>query len=231
MPYRRSMTSLPPSSADARGANRARWRAATARVAAVSTTLAQRYQEHTAPVVGRADAAALDALADAGIALRAEAGWRGERLAQELFAAGRRALALLAPDDLVAGSRLALRFGGELDEVEFLHALPEEIAAWEPGLRSAWLTAALAAPPSLAAAVFHPLPPALAPIAAPPRPPPPCAAPHRAAAAPPARGRVAPPRHRRRRRAGGGHAADRRPPRQRSRDRTTRCRRAGGARG
>src|SRR5262245_31826589 len=114
------MTSQPPSSADARGVTRARWRAAIARVAAVSATLAQRYQEQTAPVVGHVDAAALDALADAGIALRAQAGWRGERLAQALFTAGRQALALLAPGDVAAWSRLALRCGDEVDVGELL---------------------------------------------------------------------------------------------------------------
>src|SRR5262245_27433865 len=163
------MTSRPPSSADARGAARARWREAVARVAAVSPSLAQRYQEHTAAAVGRADATALEALADAGLVLRAEAGWRGERLAQELFAAGQRALALLAAEDIVQWSRLALRCGGELDEVEFLHALPDEIGDWDPGLRTAWLAAALAAPPPLASATYRHLPRAFARIATPQR--------------------------------------------------------------
>jgi nitric oxide reductase NorD protein len=164
------MTSQPPSSADARGVTRARWRAAIARVAAVSATLAQRYQEQTAPVVGHVDAAALDALADAGIVLRAQAGWRGERLAQALFAAGRQALVLLAPGDVAAWSRLALRCGDEVDDGELLQGLPEDIVTWEPALRSAWLTAALAVPVPLAVAAYRELPRALARLGAPDRP-------------------------------------------------------------
>jgi hypothetical protein len=164
------MTSRQPSSGDARAGARTRWHAATARVAAVSTALAQHYQEHTAPVVGHVDPARLDALADAGLALRASAGWRGERLAQELFAAGRRALALLAPDDVAAWARLALRCGSHLDEGEFLHSLPAEIATWDGGLRSAWLAAALALPPPLALAAYRELPRALERIGEPARP-------------------------------------------------------------
>jgi nitric oxide reductase NorD protein len=155
------MTSPPPSSADAL----ARWRAATARVASSSTALARRFEEHTAPCVGRVDAARLEALADAGLMLRAAAGWRGDRLAQELFAVARAALPLLGPDDVDAWVRLALRCGSRLDEVEFLHALPPEIATWDGGLRSAWLTAALALPPVLAVAAYRDLPAALGRVA------------------------------------------------------------------
>ena len=151
------MTSRPPSSADAR----ARWRAATARVAAVSAGLARRFEEHTAPCVGRVDVAGLEALADAGLTLRADVGWRGERLAQELFASARHVLALLAPLEVASWARLALRCGSQLDEVEFLRALPAEIATWDGGLRRAWLAAALALPPPLALAAYRELPGAL----------------------------------------------------------------------
>jgi nitric oxide reductase NorD protein len=160
------MTSPAPSSADPR----ARWRAAAARVATASAALAQRFEEHTASFVGRVDPAQLDAFADAGLALRAGAGWRGERLAQELFAAARYALPLLEPGDVARWVRLALRCGSQLDEVEFLRALPAEIGAWGAALRGAWFEAALALPPPLALVAYRALPAALARVAEPARP-------------------------------------------------------------
>ncbi len=155
------MTSRPPSSGEPRAAARARWRAAAARVAAVSGTLAQRFEEHTAALVGRLVPERLEAWAEAGLALRAGAGWRGERLAQELFATGNQALPLLASHDVGRWVQLALRCGGHLDEVEFLRALPPEPGGWDPDLRSAWLEAALALPPPLALVAYRALPAAL----------------------------------------------------------------------
>src|SRR5262245_11145012 len=125
------MTSRLQSSADARS----RWLAATARIGEVSGTLAQRFAEHTEPPVGRAEPARFDAWADAGLALRAGAGWRGDRLAQALFATVPRALPLLTARDLDGWVRLALHCGSELDESEFLHALPAEIAGWSDDRR------------------------------------------------------------------------------------------------
>ncbi len=159
------MTSPPPSSADAR----ARWRAAAARIAAVSTSLARRFEGHTAPAVGQVDPARIDALADAGLALRDAAGWRGERLAQELYAGAPRVLPVLTADELAAWVRLALRCGSVLDEGEFLRALPAAVAAWDGQLRAAWLAAALALPPPLALAAYRELPGALGRIAEPAR--------------------------------------------------------------
>src|SRR4029077_13042068 len=111
------MTSRPPSSAEAR--TRARWRAAAERLPHVSAALAHRFTEHTASFVGRADAARLEAWAEAGLRLRADAGWRGERLAHELFASAERALPVLAPDDVGRWAALALHCGGELDDTTF----------------------------------------------------------------------------------------------------------------
>src|SRR5262249_57354628 len=78
------MTSPPPSSAD----RRARWRAAHARLTDVSATLARRFSEHTAAFVPRVDAALLEAWAEAGARLRAQAGWRRRRLARAPLQAG-----------------------------------------------------------------------------------------------------------------------------------------------
>ncbi len=159
------MTSPPPSSGDSRAEARARWRAAAARIATASASLGQRFEEHTASCVGRVDPARLDAFADAGLALRAGAGWRGERLAQELFATAPWALPLLAPGDVGRWAELALRCGGQLDEVEFLRALPAEIAAFGDALRGAWLEAALALPAPLALVAYRDLPCALGRVA------------------------------------------------------------------
>lgn len=156
------MTSPPRSSADAR----ARWRAAAARVAAASTALGRRYEEHTAPFVGRIDPDRLDALADAGLALRREGGWRGERLAHELFARAPEALPLLAAEEVGRWAALALRCAGGIDEVELLRALPQAIGGWDDDLRARWLDAALAAPPALGVLAYRTLPAALSAVPA-----------------------------------------------------------------
>src|SRR5262245_24139799 len=122
------MTSRPPSSAEARA--RGRWRAAAARLAAVSGTLAERFSQHTAPFVARVDAGRLDAWADAGLRLRAEASWRGERLAHELFASAGTALPLLAADDGGRWTGLALHCADEVGEATFLRALPGALCGW-----------------------------------------------------------------------------------------------------
>jgi nitric oxide reductase NorD protein len=153
------MTSRPPSSGE--GRTRARWRAAADRLAAVSAALAHRFTEHTASFVGRADAARLEAWAEAGLRLRTEAGWRGERLAHELFASARDAFPAIDHDDVGRWAALALRCGGELDDATFFRALPATIAGWDPRLRTAWLDVALALPPRLAVVAYRDLPGAL----------------------------------------------------------------------
>jgi len=150
------MTSRPPSSAEAR--SRARWRAAAARLAAVSGTLAERFSQHTSPFVARVDAGRLEAWAAAGLRLWAEAGWRGERLAHELFASAGTALPLLAADDVGRWTALALHCAGQVDEATFLRTLPVAIGAWDDGLRAAWLDGALSLPPRLALVAYRDLP-------------------------------------------------------------------------
>src|SRR5262245_49776375 len=151
------MTSPPPSSAD----RRARWRAAHARLTDVSATLARRFSEHTAAFVPRVDAALLEAWAEAGARLRAEAGWRGERLAVALFESSRDVLPLLAAADVAPWMALARHCAGELDEAEFLRALPGSIGGWDTAERAAWLDAALSLPPPLALVAYRELPRAL----------------------------------------------------------------------
>jgi nitric oxide reductase NorD protein len=152
-----SMTSPPPSSADAGD----RWRAAAGRLAAASTTLGRRFQEHTAELVGRVAPDWLDACAEAALGLRARAGWRGERLAHELFAQSPRASALLCADDLGPWTALALHCGAAVDEVEILRALPDPVGAWDAALRARWLDAALGLAPALSLAAYRELPAAL----------------------------------------------------------------------
>src|SRR5262245_25009197 len=151
------MTSRLPSSADAR----ARWRAAAARISEASPALASRFAEHTAALVGRTDPARIEAWAEAGLLLRAKAGWRGERLAQELFACAPRTLPVLAAEDVGRWVRLGLHCEAELDPVEFLRGLPAEIVTWHDERRRTWLETALAVPPLLAVAVYRDLPGAL----------------------------------------------------------------------
>src|SRR5262245_57220302 len=162
------MTSRPPSSADAPA--RRRWRAAAARLADVSPALAERFAALTAPFVGRVDARRFDAWADAGLRLRAEAGWRGERLAHALLSSAGTALPRLAADEVGRWAALALRCGGELDEATFLRALPTAIAGWDDGTRAAWFDAALSLPPRLALVAYRDLPDALDRLAAESRP-------------------------------------------------------------
>lgn len=153
------MTSRPPSSAETPA--RARWRAAAARLAGVSGALAERFSQHTAPFVARVDAARLEAWAAAGLRLRADAGWRGERLAYELFASAGTALPLLAADDVGRWTALALHCGGETEESTFLRAIPVVVGGWDDGLRAAWLDGALSLPPRLALVAYRDLPGAL----------------------------------------------------------------------
>src|SRR5262249_58277517 len=71
------MTSPPPSSPERR--RRARWRAASERLTAISPALGRRFAEHTAALLPHVDVEVLEACARASARLRTEAGWRGER--------------------------------------------------------------------------------------------------------------------------------------------------------
>ena len=153
------MTSPLPSSPERR--RRARWRAASERLTAVSPTLGRRFSEHTAALLPHVDVEVLEACARAGVRLRAEAGWRGERLALVLFEVSHHALPLLAADDVERWMALAFHCAGELEEEAFLRALPAAIAGWEAGERVTWLEAARGLPPALALATYRELPLAL----------------------------------------------------------------------
>src|SRR5262249_35386802 len=59
------------------------------------------------------------------------------------------------------------RCGNQLDEGEFLRALPAAITGWDAELRGAWLEAALVLPPSLALVAYRELPCVLGRVAEP----------------------------------------------------------------
>src|SRR5262249_60969203 len=89
------MTSPPPSSPERR--RRARWRAASERLTAISPALGRRFSEHTAALLPHVDVDILEACARASVRLRTEAGWRGERRALVLFGVSPPALPPPAP--------------------------------------------------------------------------------------------------------------------------------------
>ncbi len=152
------MTSPPRSSADPRASARDRWHAAVARVDAGSHPLGRHFADRTAGLVARAAPEWLEAYAEAALALRTRAGWRGERVAHEFVTLAPRAMAALAAGDVERWAALALRCSGTIDEIELLRALPDGIAAWDPGLRAAWLDAALAPSPVLGVVAYRDLP-------------------------------------------------------------------------
>jgi hypothetical protein len=139
----------------------AAWNVTALRIAAVSGTLAASFCEGSAAMVGRADAATLDAWADAGIALRAEAGWRGERVAHAFFAATAAGLHALRPEHFVRFGALARHLRPALDEPLMFRALPVEVAHWTVDERSAWLAGAMALSPELAVLLYRDVPAAL----------------------------------------------------------------------
>src|SRR5262249_58431431 len=89
------MTSPPPSSPERR--RRARWRAASERLTAISPALGRRFAEHTAALLPHVDVEVLEACARAGARLRTEAGWRGGPAAPPPFPVGPGAPSLLPP--------------------------------------------------------------------------------------------------------------------------------------
>src|SRR5262249_13110619 len=115
------------------------------------------------------DPAWLERYAEAAVALRADGGWRGERLAQAMVAAAPGARGLDA-GELAAWSRLAATLRPALDEGPFFRAPPPAVGAWGPAQRAPWLAivARLGGRhvPS-AAAYYRELPATVAPVPAP----------------------------------------------------------------
>jgi len=157
------MRSRAPSSADAT----AHAAALATRLEAASTTLGRLWRERVLPVAATADAATLDAWADAVLALRADGGWRAERVAQALLAAAERALALFAADEVGRWLALTRHLHPALDEALALAALPTAVAAWSAAERRTWIEAALALPPAAALALYRDVPATLAGLDAP----------------------------------------------------------------
>ena len=209
------MTSRPPSSAEAAGAPLARrHRPARRRLRGARAAVRGAHRRAASAVRMRR---VLEAWADAGLRLRAEAGWRGERLAQELFAvapAGA-AAARRGRRRTLGGAGAATAAASSTRRSSSAPCRPRS-AAWDAATRTAWLDAALALPPRPALAAYRDLPGALERVAAMARPP--LLAAWRAAA-----------RDDRRRGAGAGDPAARRAPRGGARRRTRRGRRRASA--
>ncbi len=139
----------------------AAWAGTAIRVAATSGILAASFCEGSASMVGRIAPPVLDAWADAGIGLRAETGWRGERAAHAFFAATAAGLTTFAPDQFARWGALARHLRGALDEPSTFRALPSEVAQWSDDERSAWLAGATALPPALGVLLYRDVPGAL----------------------------------------------------------------------
>lgn len=150
-----------PRDADAAAA----WGRTAIRVAATSGTLAASFCEGSASTVGRVAPATLDAWADAGIGLRAETGWRGERVAHAFFAATAAGLATFAPEQFARWGALACHLRPACDEPSMFRALSADVAAWSVDERSAWLAGAAALPPPLGVLLYRDVPAALRPLA------------------------------------------------------------------
>src|SRR5262249_4311943 len=92
---------------------------------------------------------------------RAGGGGGGDPPPAALWGAGRAVLPLPAAADVAPWMALARHCAGELDEAEFLRALPGSIGNWDTAERAAWLDAALSLPPPLALVAYRELPRAL----------------------------------------------------------------------
>ncbi|HXJ33543.1 MAG TPA: VWA domain-containing protein [Candidatus Eisenbacteria bacterium] len=120
----------------------AAWLRAIERIGAGAPALAASFAETTATLAGDVDAGWLDACADALLGLRADGGWRGERVAQAMVGAIPIAADVLGPGDVAAWCGLAALLRSGLDEGLFFRVLAPEVASWSPDDRRAWLDAA-----------------------------------------------------------------------------------------
>ena len=104
-----------------------------------SPSLATAYCEATAPLLGDAAAPTLDTAAHVAAALRADGGWRGERVALAFLAALPSAIRVLDTDDLPRWGRLAPALRAGLDDGVYFRALPAAVGRWTPAERTTWL--------------------------------------------------------------------------------------------
>jgi hypothetical protein len=106
-----------------------------------SASLAATYCEATAGIVGDVDAEMLAAAAAVASQLRAEGGWRGERVAVAFLGAVPAATRVLGPQELRQWGGLAPRLRQSLDEGGLFRGLPPAVGEWTPGERMRWLAA------------------------------------------------------------------------------------------
>jgi hypothetical protein len=118
-----------------------RWVAAARELGAESPSLATAYVEATAPLLGDADMAGLESAARVAAALRADGGWRGERVAQAFLTALPGAVRVLDADELSRWGRLGPALRAGLDDGLYFRTLPGAVGAWTPDERGRWLGA------------------------------------------------------------------------------------------
>jgi nitric oxide reductase NorD protein len=117
----------------------AAWVDAVVTVDHASPVLGAAFADASAELAGEIDPAWLARYAEAAVALRADGGWRGERLAQAMVAAAPAAARALGAGELEAWSRLAATLRPALDEGLFFRALPATVGTWTASERSSWL--------------------------------------------------------------------------------------------
>ena len=148
----------------------AAWVEAARALGTASPSLASAYAEATAPLVGETDASVLETAATVSASLRAEGGWRGERVALAFLAALPTAIHVLDASELSRWAALAQPLRAGLDEGLFFRALPTAVQEWSTDERARWLDAtgrlARRHVPS-AVALYRDLPGLLVPLPAP----------------------------------------------------------------
>jgi hypothetical protein len=119
----------------------ARWVAAACELGAGSPSLATAYVEATSPLVGDVDVGGLESAARVAAALRADGGWRGERVASAFLAALPGALRVLDADELSRWGRLGPALRAGLDDGLYFRTLPAVVGGWTADERGRWLGA------------------------------------------------------------------------------------------
>ncbi len=116
-----------------------RWVAAARELGDGSPSLATAYVESTAPLVGDVDVDALATAARVAGMLRADGGWRGERVAGAFLSALSGAIRVLDAAELARWGRLGPVLRASLDDGLYFRALPAEVGTWRAAERARWL--------------------------------------------------------------------------------------------
>jgi hypothetical protein len=119
----------------------AEWVGSARALGADSPSLATAFVEATAPLLGDVDAATIAVAADVAATLRADGGWRGERVALAFLAALGGAVRVLDAGELARWGTLAPALRAGLDDGLYFRALPAAVARWTGAERAAWLDA------------------------------------------------------------------------------------------